>query len=26
MGEQPLPADGVLVLPAQSISLYAIRK
>jgi hypothetical protein len=26
MGEQPLPADDVLTLPAQSITLYAIAK
>ena len=26
LGEQPFKADGVLVLPAQSISMYAIRK
>ena len=26
MGEQPLPADGVLVLPGQSISLYVMEK
>ena len=26
MGEQPFPADGVLVLPAQSISLFVMGK
>ncbi len=26
LGQQNLPPDGVLVLPAQSISLYAIAK